>query len=280
MSASIGKMAPTAVVLAAVCYCCWPYFSGENPAKVASDDSKLPEISPGLLSPEIVPSRGRDPFGNSSPETPAKKKPQDDAKSKPDKKTPKDLAESKKNISETTSRKPSLTSTDVGAILSSTSSSQHAANSDQIPILDLVFAPEQLTPAELATIFGPTPQQWEAEVRDLLDQIQLRATFLGGRTRVAIINNTMYREGESLKPTDSKADSWVVKQILQHRVILSKKDHTVDLNYSNVTAKSSRAKSETASSNDEFPKPKEKVNPKVVRSQFTQAQADPDGYSK
>lgn len=62
MAVSIGKYAPTAIVLAAVGYCCWPYLDDPNRVK-NQEAGKLPEISASTLSPDIAPSQGRDPFG-------------------------------------------------------------------------------------------------------------------------------------------------------------------------------------------------------------------------
>ncbi len=62
MAVSIGKYAPTAIVMAAVGYCCWPYL--DDPGRVKNQEAgKLPEISASTLSPTIAPSLGRDPFG-------------------------------------------------------------------------------------------------------------------------------------------------------------------------------------------------------------------------
>lgn len=55
-------MAPTAVVIGVVGYCCWPYLGGSTVAPVEAA-SKLPEISAALLSPTIEPAPDRDPFG-------------------------------------------------------------------------------------------------------------------------------------------------------------------------------------------------------------------------
>ncbi len=63
MAVSIGKFAPTAIVLAAVGYCCWPYLEDPGQRPKLDDGKKLPEISASVLAPNIKPAPGRDPFG-------------------------------------------------------------------------------------------------------------------------------------------------------------------------------------------------------------------------
>ena len=60
MAVPIGKLAPTAVVVAAVSCCAWPYvFSSADSGKQAA---ALPEITAAQLSPRIMPPPARDPF--------------------------------------------------------------------------------------------------------------------------------------------------------------------------------------------------------------------------
>ena len=62
MSATIGKLAPTAAVAAIVAWCCWSYFGEtESPAGAQQADS-LPEIATRLLSPIVEPASDRNPF--------------------------------------------------------------------------------------------------------------------------------------------------------------------------------------------------------------------------
>lgn len=67
MAVSIGKFAPTAIVFAAVGYCCWPYLEEKRTHPAAQDAKKLPEIGRAQLSPTIVPATDRDPFGLTLP---------------------------------------------------------------------------------------------------------------------------------------------------------------------------------------------------------------------
>ena len=60
MAVPIGKLAPTAVVIAAVTCCGWPYvFSSDAAGKKAA---AMPEIAPAQLLPRILPPPARDPF--------------------------------------------------------------------------------------------------------------------------------------------------------------------------------------------------------------------------
>jgi hypothetical protein len=65
MALPLARIAPTAVVICAVGYCCWPYMGGST-ATPAEAPNKLPEISAALLSPAIEPAPDRDPFGATS----------------------------------------------------------------------------------------------------------------------------------------------------------------------------------------------------------------------
>ena len=63
MAGSVGKFAPSAIVLAAVGYCCWPYLEDPGRRPKVDDGKKLPELTANILSPKIIPAPGRDPFG-------------------------------------------------------------------------------------------------------------------------------------------------------------------------------------------------------------------------
>lgn len=67
MAISIEKLAPTAIVFAAVGYCCWPYLEEKRAHPAAQEAKKLPEIGRSQLSPIIVPATDRDPFGLTLP---------------------------------------------------------------------------------------------------------------------------------------------------------------------------------------------------------------------
>ncbi len=60
MALPINKLAPTAMVIAAVSCCAWPYvFSSDASGKKAAT---MPEIAPSQLSPRILPPPARNPF--------------------------------------------------------------------------------------------------------------------------------------------------------------------------------------------------------------------------
>jgi hypothetical protein len=62
MSRTIGKMAPTATVIALVAWCCWSHLEGPGPVAGIQRGSDLPRITSALLSPAIEPAPDRDPF--------------------------------------------------------------------------------------------------------------------------------------------------------------------------------------------------------------------------
>ncbi len=63
MAVSIGKMAPTAIVVAAVGYFCWPYLSPTGANVMFNEGGKPVDINMALLSPKLTAAPGRDPFG-------------------------------------------------------------------------------------------------------------------------------------------------------------------------------------------------------------------------
>jgi len=62
MSATIGKLVPTAAVATVAIWCCWPYF-GETVSRVGMQQAdSLPQIAQSLLSSVIEPTSDRNPF--------------------------------------------------------------------------------------------------------------------------------------------------------------------------------------------------------------------------
>jgi hypothetical protein len=62
MSGTLGKMAPTAIVLVLAAWCCWPYLEGPRSAGGVQQGDELPRITASLLSPDVKPAPERDPF--------------------------------------------------------------------------------------------------------------------------------------------------------------------------------------------------------------------------
>lgn len=66
MSIPIEKLAPTAIIMAAIAWCCGPYMDGST-SGIGVEDARLPEITEALLSPAINPVCQRDPFQPTCP---------------------------------------------------------------------------------------------------------------------------------------------------------------------------------------------------------------------
>jgi hypothetical protein len=62
MAISLGKFAPTVVVVAAVSYCAWPYVFPSSGDAGGAQIAAMPEIPPSQLLPTISPPPTRDPF--------------------------------------------------------------------------------------------------------------------------------------------------------------------------------------------------------------------------
>ena len=62
MSGTLGKMAPAAIVLVLVAWCCWPYLEGPRPAAEVHQGGNRPRIPGSLLSPTVEPAPDRNPF--------------------------------------------------------------------------------------------------------------------------------------------------------------------------------------------------------------------------
>jgi hypothetical protein len=62
MEASLAKLVPLGVAIAAMGYCVWPCVFAAAPAYDAKSSAKLPEIAPALLAPTIAPPPERNPF--------------------------------------------------------------------------------------------------------------------------------------------------------------------------------------------------------------------------
>jgi hypothetical protein len=75
----------------------------------------------------------------------------------------------------------------------------------------------------------PPPQDADRPLTTLV----LNATFLQGNRRVALINNRLYSEGDTLQAGNAATSDWVVAQIESFRVVLAGTDQQRELNYSN-----------------------------------------------
>ena len=69
-----------------------------------------------------------------------------------------------------------------------------------------------------------------ADAAKQIASLTLKATFLSGERRLALINNRFYAEGESLQPPTSKTP-FVVAEVHANRVVLELEGEQVDLKY-------------------------------------------------
>ena len=79
------------------------------------------------------------------------------------------------------------------------------------------------------------------ELRDALKGLVLNGTFVSNRQRVAVINSELYAEGQTVRPVDAKAKSFVVSKISQHKVVLQLGAQSAELSYLNPPAKPDKA---------------------------------------
>ena len=94
------------------------------------------------------------------------------------------------------------------------------------------------TPKESAK--STTPVVKPAPTEDMIKQVAsltLKATFLSGERRLALINDRFYAEGESLMATTSKT-AYLITAVDAQRVVLEHQGHRVELKYLDKPAKS------------------------------------------
>jgi hypothetical protein len=61
--------------------------------------------------------------------------------------------------------------------------------------------------------------------------LALQATHLRGDRRVALINGSVYSEGDEIQPHGPAATAYTVNRIYLHRVVLAGESQTLELNY-------------------------------------------------
>jgi hypothetical protein len=62
-------------------------------------------------------------------------------------------------------------------------------------------------------------------------ELALQATHLRGDRRIALINGSVYAEGDEIKPTGPTATTYTVTRIYPHRVVLESASQTLELTY-------------------------------------------------
>lgn len=198
MAMSVNKMAPSAIMIAAVGYCCWPYLHQPDvrPVTASKEVSKAHEIPLELLTPDVGAAQPRDPF---------------DLKAKLEKDSKSGLVAAKKKGEE------GLNPESAVAIAAREEAARKSA-------------------AEKAA----------KELREALDGLELNGTYVSSRQRVAVINSQLYAEGQTVRPANAKAKSFVVSQISQHKVVLKLEAQTAELSYHNPPVKAKK-KDEPAS---------------------------------
>ena len=70
----------------------------------------------------------------------------------------------------------------------------------------------------------------------------LAATCIVGNQRMAMINGKIYREKDVIRGTGDEAPSYIVTEILPHKVLLSSQGEFVQLSYANAAAKPAAGK--------------------------------------
>lgn len=204
MTATIGKFAPCAIVLAAVAYCCWPYLEDEGHRPGTEKERKLPEIAASVLKPKIEPYPGRDPFGMIGNVDIFKVL---------------QAAENKKDAAQPASATGTKTLTVNGEHV--------AAETTKVPA-----STQDLEARRKAA---------EIELKVALNSVALNATYLHGENRVAVINNLLFAKGETLDKANLSVRSIKVSEIYPHKVVLEREGQTIELGYPDIASKSDPA---------------------------------------
>jgi hypothetical protein len=191
MALPLAKMAPTAVVICAVGYCCWPYMGGST-ATPAEAPNRLPAISAALLSPAIEPAPERDPFGGTSQAQMDDDESEDDEPAK------------------------------AAAVPAGRQVVQHGTAPRTVPD----SAPEASGTAPAGKGPGPTKDKANA-----LSGLALNATYIQGDRRIAVINGRPYAQGESLSISNSTSDPYIVAQIHPYKVLFACQGESAELTY-------------------------------------------------
>lgn len=195
MGMSLAKIAPSAIMMAAVGYCCWPYLEQPSMTTGPKEPSKPIEISDALLSPEIGTKNDRDPFG-------VKGLAQADDKGKG----------ADKNKPGADGKGPGGAKPDAEKLAG-----------DKKPLTAAELEAERLAAAKKAL----------AEVEEAVQKLTLNATYISTRQRTAIINSRLYTEGEFMRHPDEKIKSMLVAKVLPHKVVMQLNGLSVDLGYPN-----------------------------------------------
>ncbi len=194
MAVSIGKFAPTAIVLAAVGYCCWPYL--EDPGhRPKMEEKKLPEIAASVLSPTIKPAPGRDPFGMTGE------------------------VDMFKVLEASTGKKGATKPGEGPPAKKLTPAEEKAAREKEKE----EAAKKAAEAAEIAR---------KAVAQDLkvaLNSTTLNATYLRGTHHVAVINREVFKEGQTLDNLSTRPIK--IAKIAPRKVLLELEGQTVELTY-------------------------------------------------
>ncbi len=201
MPLSIAKIAPTAIAAAVVTWCCWPYLDGPGQGVELSSSAKVLQIRPSLLSPDIEPPTGRNPF-----------RPLPARKTLSVKSLVSCLQDSKlwKKGILSLLRRPSTEPT-------------FAAKPT------LAAAKPSVGPGVPAGVNqGPSAEE---ECGRIARELVLSATYLQGDRRVALISGRVYEPGQALPISGLTQGPCTVAQILPCKVVLEYRRRTMELKY-------------------------------------------------
>lgn len=90
---------------------------------------------------------------------------------------------------------------------------------------------------ETAKVAPASPGTVKTVVAGAPGEFDLQATHLRGDRRVALINGSVYVEGDEIKPSGASAASYTVARIYAHTVVLQGNDQTTVLTYSSRESK-------------------------------------------
>lgn len=204
MAVSIGKMAPTAIFVAAVGYFCWPYLSPTDANAILDEAGQPVDINVALLAPKITAAPGRDPFGIKVEVPPESEDQKAELEENPEEKS-----DDKSEESTSATKMVEVTPTEPNG------QPDKPANPDHTP--------PAVAEAPIAAVQEPLDLS--------LTGLALNATFLRGSRRSAMINSQFYSEGETLEPSGPNVLPFVVAKIFQHHVLLECQGQTVELTY-------------------------------------------------
>lgn len=194
MALTFANIAPSAIMMAAVGYCCWPYLEQPTLTTAPKEVAKPIEISDALLSPNIGSKNDRDPFGMKGLVK------ADDKGKASDKNQPGD-----------------------GRGSGGAKTNGDTLAGDKKPPTAAELEAERLAAAKKAL----------EEVQEAVQKLTLNATYISSRRRTAMINSRLYSEGEHMRHPDDKVKSMQIAKVLPHKVIMQMNGLSVELGYPN-----------------------------------------------